>query len=210
MAVAEAWEKIERWIAQQAPEEDPLPGPCTRRDLDRLYDRIGGRLPKDVEESLLRHDGSGFTTVIPPGFTLLGVEDILRNHATWLHYAREDDRNLRAGDKAFLVPVTELSVTKGLVDIRTGQLGWWDIEQGYMPPDGPLDASLSAVLEFVGNVLASPPPWIAILPGDEEWEATDVDPDFPGTLQWTEELPGGGTVEWDMERLNREFGFGND
>ncbi|MFD3577513.1 hypothetical protein [Streptomyces sp. NPDC058644] len=181
MAVAEAWEKIERWIAQQAPEEDPLPGPCTRRDLDRLYDRIGGRLPKDVEESLLRHD-----------------------------YAREDDRNLRAGDKAFLVPVTELSVTKGLVDIRTGQLGWWDIEQGYMPPDGPLDASLSAVLEFVGNVLASPPPWIAILPGDEEWEATDVDPDFPGTLQWTEELPGGGTVEWDMERLNREFGFGND
>ncbi len=42
MTVEESWEKIERWIAQHAPEEDPLPAPCTRADLERLYESVGG------------------------------------------------------------------------------------------------------------------------------------------------------------------------
>ncbi|MEU5323792.1 SMI1/KNR4 family protein [Streptomyces sp. NPDC021056] len=187
MSVEESWGKIERWIAQHAPEEDPLPAPCTRADLDALYESLGGRLPEDVERSLLRHNGSGLTVIIPPGFTLLSVEDILENRADWLKYAAPDDKNLTAGDKPFLVPIATLSVIQLLVDIRTGRLGEWDIQQGFVRERDPLWRSFSSALDIVGNVLASPPPWIAILPGDDEWEVTNRDPDFPGMLVWTED-----------------------
>ncbi|MFG2651302.1 SMI1/KNR4 family protein [Streptomyces sp. NPDC048436] len=187
MTVEESWEKIERWIARYAPEEDSLPGPCAHADLERLYECLGVRLPEDVERSLLRHDGSGLTVILPPGFTLLGVDDILAKRETWLRYAAPDDSNLRKGDKPFLVPFAALSVTQLLVDTRTGRLGWWDIEECFLWEEEPLWHSLTSALDFVGNLLASPPPWIAVLPGDEEWEVTDRDPDFPGTLVWTED-----------------------
>ncbi|MEU7576796.1 SMI1/KNR4 family protein [Streptomyces sp. NPDC041068] len=186
MTVEESWAKIERWIAQQAPEEDPLPAPCTREDLQRLYEHLGLWLPEDVERSLLRHDGSGLTEILPPGYTLLGVEEILRNRSIWLEYATPDDTNLDLEDKTFLVPIAELSVTKLMVDTRTGRLGSWDIEEGYFLSTDPLRTSLSVALAFVGNLLASSPPWIVPLPGGGELEVTDVDPDFPGTLVWTD------------------------
>jgi hypothetical protein len=187
VSVEESWGKIERWIAQHAPEEDPLPAPCTRADLEFLYESLGGQLPDDVERSLLRHNGSGLTVILPPGFTLLSVEDILKKRATWLKYAAPDDCNLAEEDKPFLVPFAALSVIQLLVDIRTGRIGEWDIEQGFAWERDPLWRSFTSALDFVGNLLASPPPWIAILPGDDEWEVTDRDPDFPGTLVWTED-----------------------
>nr|WP_277611449.1 SMI1/KNR4 family protein [Streptomyces scabichelini] len=164
-----------------------MPGPCSHADLERLHECLGARLPEDVERSLLRHDGSGLTEILPPGYTLLGVEDILQKRATWLKYAAPDDANLREEDKLFLVPFAALSVTQLLVDTRTGRLGWWDIEQCFLWNRDPLWNSLTSALGFVGNLLASPPPWIAILPGDEEWEVTDRHRDFPGTLIWTED-----------------------
>jgi hypothetical protein len=58
---------------------------------------------------------------------------------------------------------------------------------GFVWERDPLWRSFAGALDFVGNLLASPPPWIAILPGGDEWEVTDRDPDFPGTLVWTED-----------------------
>ncbi|WP_141753829.1 hypothetical protein [Streptomyces luteocolor] len=187
MTVEESWQRIERWIARYAPEEDPLPGPCTPADLERLYEALGDPLPKDVERSLLRHDGSGMTDILPPGYTLLSVEEILRHRAIWLKFGALNDANLDEGEKPFLVPFAALSVTQLLVDTRTGRLGWWDIEQCFAWRDDPPWHSFASALDFVGNLLASPPPWIAMLSGDEEWEVTDRNPDFPGTLVWTED-----------------------
>ncbi|MFE6160013.1 hypothetical protein ACFQ7F_14000 [Streptomyces sp. NPDC056486] len=42
MSVDESWEKIERWLDQYAPQEQPLPGPCTSSELDGLYSALGG------------------------------------------------------------------------------------------------------------------------------------------------------------------------
>ncbi|MFJ2774365.1 SMI1/KNR4 family protein [Streptomyces sp. NPDC087300] len=187
MSVEESWEKIERWIAQHAPEESQLPGPCTRENLERLYQRLGVRLPEDVERSLLQHDGSGLTDVLL-GYTLLGIEDIIKHYETWLRYANPDDANLSATDVPYLVPVAEIGVLKMMVDTRTGGLGTGDIEQGYFQEKNPLYASLSIVLDFVGNLLASPPPWIVPLSAGGELEATNRHPDFPGTLVWTEDF----------------------
>ncbi|MGW6060334.1 hypothetical protein [Streptomyces sp. NPDC055189] len=187
MSVEESWGKIERWIALHAPEEDRLPGPCARAELDALYESLGGQLPDDVERSLLRHNGSGLTVILPPEFTLLGVGDILEKRAVWLEYAAPDDSNLAEGDKPFLVPFAALSVIQLLVDTRTGRIGEWGIEQGFAWERDPPWGSFTRALDFVGNLLASPRPWIAILPGDDEWEVTDRHPDFPGTLVWTED-----------------------
>ncbi|WP_434975477.1 SMI1/KNR4 family protein [Streptomyces mesophilus] len=134
-----------------------MPAACTRADLEALYGSLGVRLPKDVEHSLLRHDGSGLTTVLPPGYTLLSIEDILRHRATWLKYAMPDDANLAEEDKLFLVPVAALSVVQLLVDTRTGRLGWWDIEQGFGWKRDPLWSSFTSAMDFVGHLLSLPP-----------------------------------------------------
>ncbi|MFD9909389.1 hypothetical protein [Streptomyces sp. NPDC059063] len=187
MSVDESWEKIEHWLDRYAPEEAPLPGPCSRLQLDQLHDRIGVRLPEDVEQSLLRHNGSGLTDIIPIGYRLHSVQDIEKTHLRTLRYRLEDDPHRPGNDSYLIVPIAELNVRQLVVDTRTGRLGGWDVEEiGYEWSDDPLWSSLSSVLEFVGNVLASPPPWVARLP-DRTSQATDVDPDFPGTLVWTDD-----------------------
>lgn len=193
MAIDESWVKIERWLASYAPDEK-LPGPCGRSALDRLYERIGARLPEDVELSWLRHDGSGLVTIIPPGFQLYHIDAITNE------VGREPD--------ALAITIGNLGPTQLVAATRTGRIGTWDATEGYVWEEDALWASFARVLELVGNVLDSTPPWIAVLPGDEEWEATHDDPDFPGTLAWTEEPRE--EAEWDCKRLNREFGFGKD
>ncbi|MEU4799280.1 hypothetical protein [Streptomyces sp. NPDC023327] len=47
--------------------------PCTRSELDGLYRTLGVRLPENVERSLLRHNGSGLTDVIPSMYALYSV-----------------------------------------------------------------------------------------------------------------------------------------
>ncbi|QQC93375.1 SMI1/KNR4 family protein [Streptomyces alfalfae] len=204
MSAEQSWARIEGWLAEHAPNEEPLPGPCTEAELERLYERIGVRLPPDVEESLLRHDGSGLITVIPLGWTLHSCDKIAERYAEWARDARRFDP--KAGP---FVPVGEIGGNLQLLtDPRTGRIGEWDRVQGHSWDEDPLWSSFAGVLEFTGSVLASTRPWIAMLPGDEEWEATDQDPDFPGTLSWTEDLQQ--EVEWDMRRLNREYGFADD
>ncbi|WP_405656632.1 hypothetical protein [Streptomyces sp. RK9] len=180
MSIEESWEKIECWLTSYASQEEPLPGPCTRADLDRLYAHVGARLPEDVERSLLRHNGSGLTDVLPPSYGLHSVEAIAKKHADWMQY--KDN-----GDSPLLVPIGSIGVLQLMVDTRTGHLENWDLEQGYIPEEGPVWESLSAALESIGNVLASPRPWFARGPYDDEWAATDMDPDFPGMLVWAQD-----------------------
>ncbi|MGI5195949.1 SMI1/KNR4 family protein [Streptomyces sp. CA-288835] len=196
MTVDESWEKIERWLARYAP-EDKLPGPASPDDIARLSDQIGVRLPPDVEQSLLRHNGSGFVTIVPPGVVLYGVDEIARE------IARSKGRFTK-GEESVYVPIGNIGSWEEIVDTRTGRIGSYDPEQGCFWEDDPLWASFSTVLAFVADVLDSPPPWIAMLPGEEEWEATYQDAVFPGTLSWTEELDG--PVVWDMDSLARQFG----
>lgn len=192
MTINESWEKIERWLARYAPEEE-LPGPAGLDDIARLSDQIGVQLPPDVEQSLLRHNGSGFVTIVPPGYALYGVDEIARSKG---HFTE--------GEESVYVPIAHIGRTEKIVDTRTGRIGGHDVEWGFVWGDDPLWASFSTVLAFVADVLDSPPPWIAMLPGEEEWEATHQDADFPGTLSWTEEPDG--PVDWDMDSLARQFG----
>ncbi|MEU1015361.1 SMI1/KNR4 family protein [Streptomyces sp. NPDC005898] len=184
MSVDESWEKIERWLDQYAPQEQPLPGPCTRSELDDLYNVLGVRLPEDVEQSLLRHNGSGSTDVLPSKYTLCSVSRIAEEHLGTLEYKLEND-HYGWGDSRLIVPIGALGEMQLVVDTQTGHLGSWDVEEtGYCWFESPAWASLSAALEVIGNALASPPPWIAVMGDGAEWRAIDMDTDFPGTLVW--------------------------
>ncbi|MGX1909562.1 SMI1/KNR4 family protein [Streptomyces phaeochromogenes] len=201
MTVDESWEKVERWIARYAP-EDELPEPAAREDIARLSDQAGIRLPPDIEQSLLRHNGSGLVTVVPPGFVLYGVDEIARSYTEW---------HVLKSDEPVYVPIGSLGPLEMTVDTRTGHIGSYDPVQGYVRDADPLGASFSALLEFVADALDSSPPWIAMLPGEEEWEATHEDADFPGTLSWTDEPDESGeAADWDTNSLNRQFGFVDD
>nr|WP_237527019.1 MULTISPECIES: SMI1/KNR4 family protein [unclassified Streptomyces] len=186
VSIGTSWEKIERWLDQYAPQEQPLPGPCTRSDLESLSRALGVRLPKDVEQSLLRHDGSGLTDVIPSMYALYSVEQIADEHLGTLEYKLKND-HYGWGDSRLIVPIGALGEMQLVVDTQTGRLGSWDIEEtGYCWFEGPGWASLSTVLEVIGNALASPPPWIAVMGDGDEWRAIDMDIDFPGTLVWAD------------------------
>ncbi|MEU5896622.1 SMI1/KNR4 family protein [Streptomyces venezuelae] len=186
MSIGTSWEKIERWLDQYAPQEHPLPGPCTRSDLESLSRALGVRLPKDVEQSLLRHDGSGLTDVIPSMYALYSVEQIADEHLGTLEYKLKND-HYGWGDSLLIVPIGALGEMQLVVDTQTGRLGSWDIEEtGYCWFEGPGWASLSTVLEVIGNALASPPPCIAVMGDGDEWRAIDMDIDFPGTLVWAD------------------------
>lgn len=184
MSVDESWEKIERWLEQYAPQEQSLPGPCTRSELDGLYGALGVRLPEDVEQSLLRHNGSGLTDVIPSKYALYSVNQITEEHLGTLKYKLKND-HYGWGDSRLILPIGALGEMQLVVDTQTGHLGSWDIEEtGYCWFESPEWASLSAVLEVIGNALASPPPWIAVMGDGAEWRAIDMDTEFPGTLVW--------------------------
>jgi hypothetical protein len=186
VSVEESWEKIERWLDQYAPQEQPLPGPCTRSELDGLYSALGVRLPEDVEQALLRHNGSGLTDVIPATFALYGAKQIADEHLGTLKYKLKND-HYGWGDSRLIVPIGALGEMQLVVDTQTGRLGSWDIEEtDYRWFEGPGWASLSAALEVTGNALASPPPWIAVMGDGDEWRAIDMDTDFPGTLVWAD------------------------
>ncbi|MEU5951500.1 SMI1/KNR4 family protein [Streptomyces sp. NPDC047525] len=186
MPVDESWEKIERWLDQCAPQEQPLPGPCTRSELDGLYSALGVRLPEDVERSLLRHNGSGLTDVIPSKYALYSVNQVTEEHLGTLKYKLKND-HYGWGDSRLIVPIGALGEMQLVVDTQTGRLGSWDIEEtGYRWFEGPGWASLSAVLKVTGDALASPPPWIAVMGDGDEWRAIDMDTDFPGTLVWAD------------------------
>lgn len=176
MSINDSWEKIEQWLVRYAP-EDELPAPATSDGITRLHS-LNIQVPQDIEQSLLRHDGSGYVAVIPPRFSLYSIDKIVEAYTEGPFY--------KEGESVYF-PIGGIGGLEMVVDIRTGRIGSHDPVQGFFWDEDPLWMSFSQVLAFVADVLHSPPPWIAMLPGDEEWEATHEHADFPGTLVWTED-----------------------
>lgn len=187
MNINESWEKIEHWLEQYAPTA-ALPRPATTEDLEQLHVRLGFELPLGVRQSLLRHNGSGLVGVIPVSFTLHSIEkiaDSYLNPTPGLH---------QPATAPHIVAIGALGRTELIVDVNTGRLGNYDVEfsaSGYEWEEDALWSCLSSALGLTANTLASPPPWVVLLPDDEEFEITHQHPDFPGKLHWTEDyLPG--------------------
>lgn len=173
--IEQSWERIDDWLTRAAP-NGTMPGPASAMAVERLQERIGLRLPDEVRESLLCHDGSALIELVPPGYCLHGTEAIAQSYLNDTFPYKRD---------IHFVPIAHLGRTQMVVDMRTGQIGSHDVEWGYSLNDYEFEASLSILLDYIANVLESPNR-VAIF-GDEEWQASVNSEDFPGKFFWGDE-----------------------
>ncbi len=79
--VAQAWKRIESWLAEHAPPfHGALSAGASPYALARVEERMQRRLPPQLAESLLIHDGEGFFTPtgLIGGWSLMSAENIAR------------------------------------------------------------------------------------------------------------------------------------
>ena len=131
-AVDAAWERIERWFAEQHPRglEALAPG-ATEEALRAAEERIGRPIPAPLRRSLARHDGQGDGVItITEGQELLGT--------AWIAQEWESLRDVDAKDdgepwwwRPSWVPFTSDGSGNGLcVDADTGEVLFRDHVEG--------------------------------------------------------------------------------
>lgn len=90
-APALSWERADVWIETEYPELfDQLLDPATENDLDELERDLDCRLPADVRESYLIHDGQesgGKPTGVFFGISLLNLESVYEEWNIWRNTA---------------------------------------------------------------------------------------------------------------------------
>jgi cell wall assembly regulator SMI1 len=75
--VAVSWQRIDAWLAQNAPASHALLQPPAQPEaISRAEAAIGMPLPPDLRESLLCHNGDGFPGILPCG-PLYPVEEVV-------------------------------------------------------------------------------------------------------------------------------------
>ncbi|MEU8963461.1 SMI1/KNR4 family protein [Streptomyces sp. NPDC048491] len=74
-----SWDRIEAWLAQHAPRTCVALGPpATRSAIAEAERAVGQLFPEPLVESLLRHDGMDHRVLVPPFWSLLGTQGIVR------------------------------------------------------------------------------------------------------------------------------------
>ncbi|AFZ69747.1 protein involved in beta-1,3-glucan synthesis (plasmid) [Deinococcus peraridilitoris DSM 19664] len=161
-----AWERIERWYAENAPEWE-LPGGTSDADIDELEQQLDVTFPAAFRASLLRHDG------IPdpwwPQGELESVEGIRSSWESWTNLLEDgsfDEANGFVEDNPALkrswwwrgwVPIDRDGASNGAcLDLdpgpagRVGQVIDMDHEVG---PSGPHYEDFAAYLEETAEAL---------------------------------------------------------
>ena len=78
----EIFDRIERWLAANAPLVILNP-PATERQLDEAEDALGVKLPPDVRESYLIHDGQPYGGGLFGGCDWHSLENVVREWTVW-------------------------------------------------------------------------------------------------------------------------------
>ncbi|MHC0430890.1 SMI1/KNR4 family protein [Streptomyces sp. O3] len=79
LSVTSAWLRIEAWLETHAPETfASLPGPAEPTAIAEAQEALGIPLPDALAESLLRHDGTDYGTLIPSMWMLHDVRGLAR------------------------------------------------------------------------------------------------------------------------------------
>ncbi|MFI7337277.1 SMI1/KNR4 family protein [Streptomyces sp. NPDC050085] len=94
MTPADAWADIEAWLRGNAPATfASLPGAASEHALRDLEAHLGGALPGEIKDALLRHDGSG--EFVLPGFHRFSSTDIIRRE--YVAWRTADERRIQQG-----------------------------------------------------------------------------------------------------------------
>ncbi|MFD4026213.1 SMI1/KNR4 family protein [Streptomyces sp. NPDC058576] len=222
MTVDEAWQQIEDWLRTHAPSSHAaLPPPAAADEIRAARDVLDRPLPQDLLASLARHNGSG-GFVLPHFYRLddtrlIGAESALRRRAERDRRRQaEEDSRIRPNVTPFPRPGEFLQWNPHWIPLAHdesgnllfvsqepgpsfGRIGEKAKDDNASFPDREPFASPAALLASVARGLHD---GVVDLWGERE---PYVDED--GFLDWRE--PDADTVvAWDMEAMNRRFGFG--
>ncbi|WP_405595460.1 SMI1/KNR4 family protein [Streptomyces sp. NBC_01410] len=199
MSLNDAWERIETWLDRHAPAaRASLPGPALPAAVTATEAAIGRPVSDELRTSLARHDGSG-EFVLPAFHRLSGAPLIAREYAAhlgarehrpeywnpaWIPFAYDESGNS-------LVISTADDEIRGRIGVHEKDGG------GEFDPD-PAFGSMTALLTAVAT-------------GLEEgtlslWGAWHPYADEDGFLEWREPEDGQ-EIAWNMDGLNRRYGF---
>ncbi|MEV2255180.1 SMI1/KNR4 family protein [Streptomyces sp. NPDC050147] len=192
--VSHSWQRIDSWLRDCAPGRyHALPPPATRGQVVAAEQRLGLRLPEQLTDSLLCHDGSA-PWLLPPVYTLLGTEAIVEHQRLQAHLENETRAEYLAHDipleidgqyarwhpgwipcasddgGGYLVVDTQPGVQQGRVGTRD------ELGQSEFPP-GRIWTSLAEVLQAVANALENNEPlngYKRIIEDDDlRWDADE-------------------------------------
>ncbi|RPK89443.1 MULTISPECIES: SMI1/KNR4 family protein [Streptomyces] len=212
MTVHEAWERVENWLRSHAPAAyDSLPGPAVPDEIRSTEQVIGRALPREMVDSLSRHNGSG--EFVLPNFHRLN--DVNMIAVECMEYRRiEDERRMGVETSAlppggffywnplwtpFAHDESGNSLFLGQArDDSLGRVGVHEKDGGGSFPEHRALTSFTALLEFTARGLHD---GIIDLWGEQE---AYVDDD--GFLEWRE-AGADDEVAWNMEAMGRRFGF---
>lgn len=97
LTVEEAWQRLKNWCKQYLPELlDNLKVGATVHELDELETAIGQKLPIDVRESYLIHNGQNnltdyYVTGLVFGMPIISLSEILREWQKWREFDSMND-----------------------------------------------------------------------------------------------------------------------
>ncbi|MFF3531825.1 SMI1/KNR4 family protein [Streptomyces rubiginosohelvolus] len=175
MDVVESWEKIEHWIARNAPAERLANG-APSEELEELEKSLWVRIPEDLRCSLQLHNGSADAEIIPPAFSLWGTSRIISEYATE-HFQRE----------RVYVPVGSMGPTRLVIDSRSNRLAQYDPHYGFFSRDEKvLSSRFGEILSAVAQAISSSPAVLRVSP-DEVWRARASEGPSEGYLVWEDE-----------------------
>ncbi|GAA3990346.1 hypothetical protein GCM10022247_06290 [Allokutzneria multivorans] len=90
--LAESWRLIDAWLARNAPSELALLNPpATPGEIQAAERALGARLPAELTESLLCHNGMSAWTTIFPEQSPLSVSGLVQQWRTCMDIAGEND-----------------------------------------------------------------------------------------------------------------------
>lgn len=152
-AVDRQWRRIERWLETRAPRTHATLGrPGRARTIAIAEAQMGLDLPDDLRASLLRHNGTGAFGLgaTAPSSSVRDIRD------RWRELCRRDSADLRQGPledrwNGRMIPFAYRSDRGyGLIDSRTGGVGWDDLVTGRTSPAMP---SYHALLRATADAL---------------------------------------------------------
>ncbi|GAA2059754.1 SMI1/KNR4 family protein [Streptomyces albiaxialis] len=173
--VTESWARIETWLAAHAPVTfAALAPPAAPGAIAAAEEAIGLAFPEPLKESLLRHNGSDHSDVLPPFWSLLSAGEIAR---TWKRKVEihgedgdgdedeEDDPESDFGPwwhRAWIPFAADGCGDDLVIDLRpgsrTGRIGEADHEQGCHFGRFPMWASLPALFDATATSLETGEP----------------------------------------------------
>ncbi|MDN3028260.1 SMI1/KNR4 family protein [Streptomyces sp. S.PB5] len=167
-SIPESWARIETWLADNAPRTfAELAPPAERAAIAMAEEAIGLAFPRPLTESLLRHDGTADSVLLPPFWMMLSTQHIVDTwkSLTSIHGPERPDAEMGDPEREYgpwwhrqWIPFAADGAGDHLViDLRAtrrhGRIGTADHEVGCHFRTHPMWTSLPELLDMTATAI---------------------------------------------------------